>query len=160
LHCSSWMQCSFQIFYVDLIYNVAQVLHFLIDFLLNSFYLLLKVEYWSLQVFYLLINFKISLSWYFLTYFYLLVGLGFELRASCLSHTSSPFWSACFGDGLFGTICLDCPQTAILPVSASQIARITGVIHQNWAEVSNTLMQWFLKLSNVTVWFMYYRLCC
>jgi hypothetical protein len=29
------------------------------------------------------------------------------------------------------TLCLDWPQTAILPISTSQVARITGMIHQH-----------------------------
>jgi hypothetical protein len=46
----------------------------------------------------------------------------------CLSHTSSPFCSGYFGDGgVSHTICLGWLQTAILLISASQIARITGL---------------------------------
>jgi hypothetical protein len=45
----------------------------------------------------------------------------------CLSHTSSPFCSGYFGDGVFQTICPGWPWTVILLTSASQIAGITGV---------------------------------
>jgi hypothetical protein len=34
-----------------------------------------------------------------------------------------------FGDGVSPTICPGWPQTVILPISVSQIARITGVSH-------------------------------
>jgi hypothetical protein len=46
-----------------------------------------------------------------------------------LSHTSSPL---CYGyfDGVSQTICLGWPQNLILSISASWIARITGVSHQ------------------------------
>jgi hypothetical protein len=46
-----------------------------------------------------------------------------------LSHTSSPFWSGYFRDGVSLTIFPGWPGTSILPISASQIARITGVSH-------------------------------
>jgi hypothetical protein len=44
-----------------------------------------------------------------------------------LSNISSPFCSGCFRDGLLYTICLGWPQTAIFPIPASQVARITSV---------------------------------
>jgi hypothetical protein len=56
-----------------------------------------------------------------------LVGLGFELRASCLQ--TSPFCSGYFGDGVSRTIFLGWSQTAILLMSASQVARITSMRH-------------------------------
>jgi hypothetical protein len=40
-------------------------------------------------------------------------------RLYYLSHTSSPFWSDYFGDGISGTICLDWPQTTILLINLS-----------------------------------------
>jgi hypothetical protein len=40
-----------------------------------------------------------------------------------LSHTSSPFCSNYFGTEIL---------KAIFPVSASQVARITGIGHQHW----------------------------
>jgi hypothetical protein len=40
-----------------------------------------------------------------------------------LSHTSSPFCSSYFGNGIWQTICPGWPQTIILPISASQVAR-------------------------------------
>jgi hypothetical protein len=55
----------------------------------------------------------------------------------CLSHTSCPLCSGNFGDGAFWTICLGWPQTMILLISASQIARITGVSHQHSAGACN-----------------------
>jgi hypothetical protein len=44
-----------------------------------------------------------------------------------LSHTSSPFSSGYFGDGVSRTICPGRPQTMILLISASQGAGITSV---------------------------------
>jgi hypothetical protein len=44
-----------------------------------------------------------------------------------LSHTFSPFCSGYVEDGVLGTICLGWPQTTVLLISASQVARITGV---------------------------------
>jgi hypothetical protein len=41
-----------------------------------------------------------------------------------------------FGDGVLLTIYLDWPLTMILTISASQIARITGVSHQQPASTS------------------------
>jgi hypothetical protein len=45
------------------------------------------------------------------------------------SYTSSLFCFAYFGCGALWTTCPSRPQTAILPISASQVARITGVSH-------------------------------
>jgi hypothetical protein len=57
---------------------------------------------------------------------------GFELRAlglqsRRLSHTFSPFCSGYFGDGISQTIWLGWPQILLLLISASQVARITGL---------------------------------
>jgi hypothetical protein len=46
-----------------------------------------------------------------------------------LSHTSSPLCSGYFGDGISQTIYSGWPQTSMLPISASQVAKITGVSH-------------------------------
>jgi hypothetical protein len=70
-------------------------------------------------------------------FFFFLERLEFELRTLHLqvlyhlNHTSSPFCSAYFGDGILKTICPGWLQTIILPISASQVARITGVSCQN-----------------------------
>jgi hypothetical protein len=40
-----------------------------------------------------------------------------------------------FGDGVSQTIRLDWPRTSILPVSVSQVARITGVSPGAWPGV-------------------------
>jgi hypothetical protein len=68
----------------------------------------------------------------YMFYLFILVGLGFELRAShhCLNHTSSPFCSGYFGDGglvnyLPGLTSNHDPP--LPPISASQVARIIGV---------------------------------
>jgi hypothetical protein len=46
-----------------------------------------------------------------------------------LSHTSSPFCSAYFGDGVLQTFCLAWAGTTILLITASHVAGITGVSH-------------------------------
>jgi hypothetical protein len=56
---------------------------------------------------------------------------GFELRVLHLSHTSSPghfLWSFWRWEPVY----LGCLGTAILPVSASQVAGIAGVSHGAW----------------------------
>jgi hypothetical protein len=60
---------------------------------------------------------------------------GFSLAKQTLyhfSHTSSPFCSGYFGDGgVSQTICLGWPLSTILPISVSQVAKITGMSHQH-----------------------------
>jgi hypothetical protein len=58
--------------------------------------------------------------------------LGFILakQAFYLSHTSIPFYSDCFGDGSYELLSLVGFEPWILPISASQVARITGVSYQ------------------------------
>jgi hypothetical protein len=74
-------------------------------------------------------------------FFFFLVGLGFELSAWWaqyhLSHTSSPFCSGYFGDGVSRSICPGWSQTSILSVSASWVARIT---------VMSQLIDFFFKV--------------
>jgi hypothetical protein len=48
----------------------------------------------------------------------------------CLSHTSSAFCSGYFGDEVLWTICSNWLRVMILLISASKVARITGVSHQ------------------------------
>jgi hypothetical protein len=59
-----------------------------------------------------------------------------------LNHASSPCCSGYFGDGVSWTICSDWPQTVFLPISASQVSRITDVNCQRPAKS-------FLKPSEV-----------
>jgi hypothetical protein len=49
-----------------------------------------------------------------------------------LGYTSSPFSSGYFGAGVSQTICLDLPQTMILLILTSQVARITDVTPGTW----------------------------
>jgi hypothetical protein len=64
------------------------------------------------------------------------VVLGLELRAFTLSHSTSPiFFVKGFLIGSHGTICLGWLQTAILLISLSWIARITGVSHWRLARL-------------------------
>jgi hypothetical protein len=68
--------------------------------------------------------------------FFNLVGMGFELRALSLQSRST-IWATppvhfalvILEMGVLQTICLDWPWTVILLISASQVARITGVSH-------------------------------
>jgi hypothetical protein len=53
---------------------------------------------------------------------------GFALAKQALYHLS-PFFSGYFGDGVLWTISSDWPWTTILLISASQVARITGLSH-------------------------------
>jgi hypothetical protein len=63
---------------------------------------------------------------------------GFTRQALyCLSHISSPFCPGYFGYGVLQTICPAWPQTLILPISASQVDRITGVSHRCQAKTMN-----------------------
>jgi hypothetical protein len=55
----------------------------------------------------------------------------------CLNHTSGPLCSGYFG--VSQTICSDWPQTEILLVSASQVARITGMSHWHLAIIFHYL---------------------
>jgi hypothetical protein len=54
-----------------------------------------------------------------------------------LSHTSSPFCSCYFRDGVSWTICLGWPGTVILHILASQVDRIAGVSHWHLTRTGN-----------------------
>jgi hypothetical protein len=61
-----------------------------------------------------------------------LMGLGFELRALHLqSRYPSPFCSDYFGDAGLANYLPSCPQSTILPISVSLVARITTMRHQH-----------------------------
>jgi hypothetical protein len=60
-------------------------------------------------------------------FFFLVLEL--ELRAFTLSHSTSPFCDWFFQDRILWTICTGWFWTGILPISASWVARITGVRH-------------------------------
>jgi hypothetical protein len=77
--------------------------------------------------------------------------LAFELRGFvfgkqalyCFSHTSSPFCSGYFGDGVLATICLGWPGTGILLISAFLPTRFLEKDHNfctfnNMALISKT----------------------
>jgi hypothetical protein len=51
-----------------------------------------------------------------------------ELALYYWSHTSSPFWSVNFGNGVSQTIRLAWLQTLILQMLASQVARIIDIL--------------------------------
>jgi hypothetical protein len=70
-------------------------------------------------------------------WFFFLMGLGFEIRDWCLQSRCFTTWATPpvhFGLvilelGVSWTVCLSDPQTLILPISASQVARIIGISH-------------------------------
>jgi hypothetical protein len=53
-----------------------------------------------------------------------------------LSHTSSDSCSGYFGGGVLRIICPGWPRTTVLLISASQVARTTGVSHWHPARFS------------------------
>jgi hypothetical protein len=67
-------------------------------------------------------------------------------------HIHSIFLQLFFADGILQTICLGLPQTMILPISAFQVARITGMSHQH-------LDLKILMLMSFDVSAFYYELC-
>jgi hypothetical protein len=61
-------------------------------------------------------------------------GTGFELRAYTLSYSTSPFFVMGFFKIVSQTVCSGWLQTEMLLVSASWVARITGMSHQHPTE--------------------------
>jgi hypothetical protein len=72
---------------------------------------------------------------FFFVFFCFFAVLGFELRAYTLSHSISPFLWRVFQDRVSQIICLGWLWTTILLISASWVARITGMNHQHLATV-------------------------
>jgi hypothetical protein len=70
-----------------------------------------------------------------------------------LSHTSSPFCSGYFGDGISRTICLGWPWISILLILASQIARITGVSYRYLATVISSLYSTTERILKISLYF-------
>jgi hypothetical protein len=63
--------------------------------------------------------------------FFIFAVLGFELRAYTLTHSTRPFFGWVFFEiGTGELFCLAWLQTSILLISASRLARITGVSHR------------------------------
>jgi hypothetical protein len=86
-----------------------------------------------------------SITWDF---FFFLVELGAWNQGFTkqvlyhLSPTSSPFSSGSFGDGISRTICQGWPGTLTFQISASQVAKITGV----WATGVRLKLFFFFKV--------------
>jgi hypothetical protein len=72
------------------------------------------------------------------TFFFFFVVTGLELRAYTLSHSTSPFYVCVryFQDRVSRTICSGWLWTLILLISASWVARITGVRYHFLKETS------------------------
>jgi hypothetical protein len=83
---------------------------------------------WTQVPFCPLYDFPIFCLWFPATFFR--PGVWTQTRHSAIRHTSSTFCSGYFGDGVSETICPDWPQTAVLSISASQVARTTGMSHR------------------------------
>jgi hypothetical protein len=73
-------------------------------------------------------------AFFFFSSFFAVLGL--ELRAYTLCHSTSSFCDGLFWDRVLQTICLGCLRTVILLISASWVARITGVSHLRPAKFS------------------------
>jgi hypothetical protein len=61
----------------------------------------------------------------------------------CLNNISSPFCSCHVGDGGLMKFCPGWSWTSMSPISASQVARITGISHQHLA--TSHLISWCLN---------------
>jgi hypothetical protein len=84
-------------------------------------------------------------------FFFVVIGL--ELRAYTLSYSASPFSWGFFRDRVSWTICPGWLQTSILLISASWVARITGVSHQHpahWNVIPKVMVlrRWVRNLLN------------
>jgi hypothetical protein len=85
-----------------------------------------------------------SLSYTLFFFFFFLAEMGLELMAFTLQYAANPFWWRVFWDRVSRTICLGFLQTTILLISASWVARITGMSHKHLAIKS--LLIFFLPL--------------
>jgi hypothetical protein len=95
--------------------------------LFKSFFFFLNSHYGSL-VSLVTWDLEIQMKTVFLLLFFMVPGL--ELRASTLSHSTSPFCVRNFWDRVLWTIWMGCLQTAILLICGSWVAAIMGVSHQ------------------------------
>jgi hypothetical protein len=80
------------------------------------------------------------------------VVLGLELRAYTLSHSTSPFLWTCFQDRVSQTIFLaGWLRAAVLLISASWVAKMTGMSHRCPAQTT-FLKQQSLKWKTDSGW--------
>jgi hypothetical protein len=65
------------------------------------------------------------------------VRIGLELKNLHLEswHSTTSITPFYFGNGILPTICTVGPETTICLISASQVARITGISHQYPAKI-------------------------
>jgi hypothetical protein len=93
-------------------------------------------QQWLFGILYLPATHLPALRFYFII-ITILVGLGFGLRASSLPSRCSTTWATLLVHfalvilemGVSRNICSNCPQAVILLISASHVARITGMSH-------------------------------
>jgi hypothetical protein len=97
--------------------SIFPIYPFLYEFLLLCVLLIEKCHIQSLQ----------CLD--YLEFFSFFAVLGLELRVFSLSHSASPFCDGYFRDTILWTIYLGWLWTTILLISASWVARITGMSH-------------------------------
>jgi hypothetical protein len=118
-------------------------------------YCLSGIPIWTSAHMYLLISFYVNyIVEKYYDYFFFWQHLCFELRASALLGRCSTTWATppalfCAGyfqDRVMWTICLSWLLTEILLISASQVARITGMTH--WCPTTNTF--WKAELAKVS----------
>jgi hypothetical protein len=81
-------------------------------------------------------------------FFFFFLVLGLELKAFTLNHSASPFCDRYFQDRFSQTICPSWLRTTILLISASWVAKITGMSHQHLA-----LPFCFSYFSDKVLWF-------
>jgi hypothetical protein len=81
----------------------------------------------------------------FSIFFVCLAVLGFELRAYTLTHSNNSFCVRYFHDRVLWTICPDWLWTSILLISASWVARITGVSHRAQPNPTSWQEEWLLQ---------------
>jgi hypothetical protein len=103
---------------------------------------------WNFRVFshlWALIFFFLGGTWFWTQIFTLA-----KLALSHLSLTYSSFCFGYFGDGVLWTICPGWPPTVILPISASQVARIVSLSHHLWASELQFNFWTFLVVGTMT----------
>jgi hypothetical protein len=84
-----------------------------------------------------------------------------KLAFYLLSHSSRPFCSSYFEDRVLWTICQGWLWTTVLPISASQVTRITDISHQHpahstffffWQKMGRKVFFLFNKANSPMFW--------
>jgi hypothetical protein len=88
-----------------------------------------------------------NIEWMHHVHFFFFVVLGLELRAYTLSHSTSHCWKGFFKIESSWIVCPGWPWTVIVLISASWVARITGLRH-SYLATFNILKFYFLTVLN------------